>query len=438
MSPFRIVALVVGLALFTAVAAANGIMALGLGFTHPLMVLWVLVLTPLVFLLLVLRPPRRRVIRIFGSSCLGVAVLLTVVLWAVGWYFSDVLKDGALVPDHTPPEYDLEVGAIGEDRLTLYPTSEAEPDGPWTRGGIWGLERVDGYDQVGRILEINDEHVVREYMPISGGLETGDPVRLDSWAFPADPLQAFGIPFREVSYSSPLGDFPAWFVDGSSNTWVVFLHGKGAEPGQALRMVPTIVELGHPFLMITYRNDVGVPPNEDGFYGYGQTEYEDLEGAVRYTLEHGAEEVVLVGYSMGGAIIAKFLHQSDLAGRVSGVILDAPMVNFNATVDLGAHQKGYPGVITTIGKAVSSYRFGVDWGALDYLKHVDELSSPILLFHGDADTTVPMETSDALAESRPDIVTYIRVPGAPHVCSWNLDPTAYEAAIHNFLVDLTR
>ena len=434
MSLQRIVALWVGFAFFLVIAVLNGVMARALGFAHPLMVLWILVPVPLIFLLIVLRPAKGRAIRILASSYLWVSAILTVVLWGGGWYLSDVLKDGALVPDHTPPKIDLEVAAIGGGRVTLRATTLAKADGPWTRDGIWGLERNDAYDQVGAILEINDQQVVREYLPISGDLKIGEMVRLDSWAFPGDPQNAFDLPFQQVAFTSPLGEFPAWLVDGPSTTWVIFVHGKGAEPpGQALRMLPTVNELGLPFLMITYRNDAGVPANPDGFYRYGQTELEDLEGAARYALEHGAEELIMVGYSMGGAIIANFLHESPLAERVSGTILDAPMINFNATIDLGARQKGYPRFVATIGKAVSSFRFGVNWGTLDYLKHADELSVPILLFHGDEDATVPMETSDALAEARPDIVKYVRVTGAPHVSSWNRDPAAYEAAVRDFL-----
>ena len=57
----------------------------------------------------------------------------------------------------------------------------------------------------------------------------------------------------------------------------------------------------------------------------------------------------------------------------------------------------------------------------------------LLLFHGDADTTVPVETSDALAKSRTDIVRYHRVHGATHIRSWNMNPAAYETVVHNFL-----
>lgn len=47
---------------------------------------------------------------------------------------------------------------------------------------------------------------------------------------------------------------------------------------------------------------------------------------------------------------------------------------------------------------------------------------------------MPVETSDALASARPDIVTYVRVAGASHVRAWNVDPEAYESAVGDFLM----
>jgi hypothetical protein len=46
---------------------------------------------------------------------------------------------------------------------------------------------------------------------------------------------------------------------------------------------------------------------------------------------------------------------------------------------------------------------------------------------------VHVRSSDHLAARRPDIVTYLRMPGATHVGSWNADPNAYDRAVTGFL-----
>jgi len=375
----------------------------------------------------------------FVKIGLPVVVVILVVLGALGgggWYLSDVLRDGGLLPDRDEPALDLEVVALSEGRITLRTTPETDDDGDWRSDGIWGLESDAGYDQVGLILEATEGQVVREFIPLTDDLTNGEMVRLDSFAFPDDPRKALGIPFEDVSFSSPLGEFPAWLVDGTGDTWAIFVHGRGANRREALRMLPAVAGLGLPCLVITYRNDLDAPASEDGMYRFGLTEWEDVEGAARYATENGAEGLVLVGYSMGGGIVTSFLYESTLAERVRGAILDAPMLDFGATVDLGARLRGYPGFIATIGKIVSGFRFDVDWKALDYLKRVEELTVPILLFHGDADERVPLETSDALAEARSDIVEYVRIAGAGHVRVWNKDPAAYEEAVSSFIQDL--
>jgi len=74
----------------------------------------------------------------------------------------------------------------------------------------------------------------------------------------------------------------------------------------------------------------------------------------------------------------------------------------------------------------------VDWTSLDYLNGAAKLQAPILLFQGTADTRVPAATSDQLARLADD-VTYVRVAGADHLNSWNLDPARYDRAVQAFV-----
>ena len=369
------------------------------------------------------------------------AALLTILIAIVGlsgggWYYSNVLRNDALKVDHTPSEPDLMVVDIRDDQVALRVTSRAKADGPWTKDGIWGLEWDGGYAQVGAILEVSVQEVLREFIAVTGDLGIGDDVRLDSFSLSGTPQVALGLPFVEVGFSSPLGTFPAWFIDGSHETWAIFVHGRAANREEALRMLPTVVELGFPSLVIAYRNDEDAPASPDGFYQFGETEWHDLEAAAQYALGNGAEDLVLVGYSMGGAIVTNFLYESLLAGKVRGAILDAPALSFEALIDYEASQRGVPGPLTTLGKFIAGFRFDIDWDNRNLLNRVDELAVPILLFHGGLDKKVHIQTSNALAEARPDLVTYVSVDDATHVRSWNMDPDAYEAAVGSFLRDL--
>ncbi|MCH9010400.1 MAG: alpha/beta hydrolase [Chloroflexi bacterium] len=355
-----------------------------------------------------------------------------------GWFASNLLRDGGLIPDHTPDELDLVIENIGSGLITLRATELTDRDGDWNDKALSGLMGDDFYLQIGETVEESGDTVVRKLLTEASSDLTGRSVRTDAKFYPDDPLVAHGMAFTEVTYASELGEFPAWFVDGDSSTWAIFVHGKSSDRRESLRTLPVIAKSGMPMLVISYRNDEDTVSDPSGMYGYGLTEWEDLEGAVLYALDNGARRIVLVGYSMGGGIVTSFLLESSLAGQVSGAILDSPMLDFGATVELGAEEDGYPVFVGKMAKLFSGFRFGVDWASLNYLDRADELALPILLFHGTEDHRVPISTSRSLAALRPRLVTYVELPGVDHVRGWNADRDAYESAVSDFLKSIMR
>ena len=198
---------------------------------------------------------------------------------------------------------------------------------------------------------------------------------------------------------------------------------------------PVLHDLRIPALFITYRNDEGQPRDPGGIHQFGAIEWHDLHAAVEYArAQLGAEKVVLIGISMGGGVIVKFLYESPSASAVSGVVLDSPVLDFKSTVDHGARRLHLPSFVTAPMKWIASLRFGVDWGAMDYLRDADRLQIPILLIHGENDGQVPIETSNKLANLRSDIVTYSVYPNTPHGGSWNVDSQRYERELKDFLL----
>jgi pimeloyl-ACP methyl ester carboxylesterase len=198
--------------------------------------------------------------------------------------------------------------------------------------------------------------------------------------------------------------------------------------------------MGFPALAVTYRNDLGAARDPSGYHRYGQTEWSDIEAAVRWSLAQGARSVVLVGQSMGGGgVVAAFLERSPLAPKVTRVVLDAPMLDLPAAID---HQAGrhlipiigrLPAPLIWMAKSIASARFGVDWPATSYLDETTWLKVPALVTHGEDDPRVPISISIRLNELKPSLVTLERFPGAGHLESWNIDRPRYTSLVESFL-----
>lgn len=367
---------------------------------------------------------RRRGPRVALVTLLVVLLLLSGGLLGFGWYYSGELLD----PENARPGYRDTVTAsasgsvsLVESRVTVLP-------------GTWGLVWAGGGAEVGRVTGRSTGTVVRELRGTAP--PDGTPVRMETSVWTTDPTQAHDLDYTEVGISTELGDAPAWLVPATSSTWVVAVHGRGGTRAEALRVMPALHDLGLPVLAITYRNDDGAPRSPDGLYHLGDTEWRDVEAAVRYAREHGARNVVLYGWSMGGAIVGQFLARSAAAGDVAAVVLDAPVVSWTKTLELQSGNRGVPEQLVPIAELVSDWRVDLEFGRFDLAVNPPAHRPPTLLFHGGADGTVPVQTSRDLAAAAGRLdwpLRYVEVPAAEHTAAWNVDPEAYERAVADFL-----
>ncbi len=362
----------------------------------------------------------------------AVALLLAVLV--VGqevWNSSSTVRDTVLVPTPRPPNPPVEVVAVEGDLLTLPRTPLTQTD------GVWGIRWPGGYGQVRQLLVVGEDAVQRRFSGPSNPPPAGTLVTFDPYAYPAEPGAVRGAPIEDVVIEGPLGDYPAQFIAGESDVWVLAIHGRGQDGRrQVARILPTIQQLGMPVLIVGYRNDPGAPQAPDGFYRWGLEEWHDIEAALAYASVNGADEVVLYGWGMGGTIAATFVHETELRVRVKGLILDSAVLDLGAYVDASLDRQGLSRYVDEAGKALAAMRFSLNWSALDQVRRAAEFNVPVLLMHGSSDPRSPVEDADALAASRPDVITYERFPNAGSDSLWNTDPVRYERAVESFLTML--
>jgi alpha-beta hydrolase superfamily lysophospholipase len=377
------------------------------------------------------RPWWRRHLRAIAAT--GAALLIALVVGAlVSWHFASFV----LVPDHSPWSERVEIEAVSPSRIEFQRSDATE------RPGVYGLVWDGGHAVVGPVLGESSDRVTRRLTDVHGFLAPGLEAGIDSNVYFGNPRETLGLTYRSTSVPSELGPMPAWEIPaangdgGLSRAWAVVVHGINGDRQIGLRIAPTLHRAGFNSLLISYRDDLGAPSSPDGLHHQGETEWRDLEAAVRYTLDHGARELILDGYSMGGALIAQFMEHSPLANRVDGLILDAPALNWKAILEFNATQMGFPSFAALPVEWAIDARTDVNWDSLDALQHTEDFHLPVLLFHGDDDEVVPIKTSEEFARELPRWVTFYTAPRAGHTQSWNVNPVLYDRRLRRFLLQI--
>lgn len=301
--------------------------------------------------------------------------------------------------------------------------------------GLWGLATPDGaYAQLGSDVVLVEGGWRRHATIVRGQLSAGQRARFDAHRWPDDPA-APGRPWAPVRVHGELGDLPAWcYPAGDGRTWAIVVHGRSTARAQAFRLLDHLAAAGATSLVVSYRTDPDAPTVRHG--GLGGCEWRDVEAAVEYARDAGAERILLVGFSLGGAIVLSLLRRSQFAGLVVGAILDAPVASWRQVLHHVARRARLPGALVPLTLAAAGVRGRLDRTVLDHLAGADDLEVPLLVLHGTADPTVPILTSEELAVRRPDLVTLVRFPGAGHCTAWNSDPERYGDAVEGFVAAL--
>ncbi|MEU9387307.1 alpha/beta fold hydrolase, partial [Streptomyces sp. NPDC048279] len=237
-----------------------------------------------------------------------------------------------------------------EPRLTVHGTAAGRitltRDLASRRPGTYGLAGDGSHAVVGAVLEsaaTTPDTVVRWLERVTHGtLETGDKVWLTPNVHVGNPGAALGLDHADIDIPGELGALPAWFVPGYRDTWVIAVHGLGATRELAMNVMGFLHGRRLPVLALGYRGDLGAPRPPDGLNHLGESEWRDLDAAIRYAVRYGARRVVLYGWSTGATMALRAAAHSALRERVCGLILDSPVLNWEATLRALAQARHTP------------------------------------------------------------------------------------------------
>ncbi len=308
------------------------------------------------------------------------------------------------------------------------------------RPGRYGLSGAGCHAVVGPVVHGTPhppDAVVRRLERVTRGtLRPGARMRLTPQVHLGNPHDALGLACADVDIPGELGALPAWFVPGARDTWVITVHGLGTTREHPMVVLPFLHRHRFPVLDLAYRNDPGAPRTADGLHHLGDTEWRDLDAAIRYAVRHGARAVVLHGWSAGATMALRAALNSPLRDRVSGLVLDSPVLDRHATVRALAAARRIPRALLPLAVRAAEGHTGLPVDRPADAVQADELDVPVLLFHGPEDTLAPWDASRRLAARRPELITLHPVPHAPHAAMWNAAPDRYEETLRRFLTPL--
>jgi hypothetical protein len=231
----------------------------------------------------------------------------------------------------------------------------------------------------------------------------------------ATPADA-GIPFEEVVFAAEDGvRLHGWFVPAQGARFtVLFCHGNGGNIGSLIETAAGFRDLGCNTLVFDYRGygrSEG-SPEEEGTYRDALAAWEML------TRERGvrAEEIIVAGRSLGGAVAAWLAARR----RPAALVLEAA---FTSVPDMAAEL--YPYLPTSL---LSRFRY-------DTRAALGAVNGPVLVVHSPEDEVVPYHHGTQLFEAAPHPKRFIRITGG-HNDGFSRSQTVYAEGWRSFIAEL--
>jgi len=349
-----------------------------------------------------------------------------------------------VTPAQRPVE-DLEIEGVRRDsartEVTLPLTVETAKPGTYS---LW-FDGDRGHARLGEVTARSEKSrtVTREVLSVDRGeLGVARRGRLAGNVFlrPSD----VGLEYSEVQVPVSAGKAPAWLVPGStrSDTWAIMIHGRGASRVETLRALPAAHAVGMTSLVVSYRNDGDAPDVNNGRYGLGTTEWRDVDSAIAYAITQGARDVVLFGWSMGGAIALQVADRSQHRTRIQGLVLDGPAVNWFDILEHQAKINKIPYISGRLGTWLLTHPWGkkitgltapLDLASLDWVARAPQLRIPTLILHSKDDDFVPYSSTASMAGQNPAMIELVTFDTADHVREWNVDPERWDESVTGWL-----
>lgn len=206
----------------------------------------------------------------------------------------------------------------------------------------------------------------------------------------------------EVTLVTPDGErLVAWWSPPAAGKAVIIdYQGQGGAPSHRVHRIRPFVEDGFGILTLAYRGFGGSTgtPSEAALVADGKLAFDWVKA-------RGIDpsRIVLFGESLGTGVAVQVAADRPVAG----IILDSP---YSSLTDVA--QGRFPWI-------------PVQWLMLDRFesaRHIERVSSPILIYHGDSDTVVPYALGKKLYAAARSPKVLLTIPGGHHTVPFENGP----------------
>jgi non-heme chloroperoxidase len=261
------------------------------------------------------------------------------------------------------------------------------------------------------------------------------------------------MPFVTVGQENS-ANIDLYYEDHGSGTPVVLIHGYPLSGASWERQVPELLKAGH--RVITYdRRGFGRSSQPTAGYNY-DTFAEDLH---RLVTRLGLESFSLVGFSMGGGEVARYIgrygskqiNNAVIMGGVPPYLLKASdnPEGVDASVFKGIENaivsdryvffseffKNFYNTDKLLGKRISEQAVQASWNVAasssayasfacvstwheDFRNDLKKIDVPTLVIHGEEDRIVPFSAAGARTAKLVKGAKLVAIPDGPHAVTW--------------------
>lgn len=220
-----------------------------------------------------------------------------------------------------------------------------------------------------------------------------------------------------------------WFARPESQNVIVCMTGHRGVKQDLLGIGSGLWRAGNNVLLFDYR---GCGESDFGQQSLAHHELRDARAAVRYAKQRLPDgKLGVIGYSMGGAIAIQLAAAEP---AIEAIVADSPFASMREVVAFAYQRRRVPTrPILDLTDALTRWRYGYPFQAVRPIDVVGRIAPrPLLLIHGTADQTIPVEHSQLLYEAAGEPKELWLFENGAHCAGYFADRPAYVGRVARF------